>query len=54
MYQKALERENSVPRPKGFCEADKVNFSAVLLQNSNFCDLHVIDNLIVYENIGFH
>ena len=32
-YLKALERGNSVPRPKGFCEADKVNFFSVLLQN---------------------
>ena len=32
-YLKALERGNSVPRPNRFCEAKKVKFSAVLLQN---------------------
>ena len=45
-YLKALERGNSVPRPKGFCEADKLNFSAVLLQNQNCRDLRAVDTLI--------
>ena len=53
-YLKALELGNNVPRQKGFCEADKVNFSAVLLQNPNCRNLRVIDTLIIYENIGFH
>ena len=45
-YQKALERGNSVPRAKGFCEADKVKLSAVLLQNKKCCNLRVIDIMI--------
>ena len=32
-YQKALERGNSVPRPKGLLEANKVKLSSVLSQN---------------------
>ena len=43
---KALKRRNSVPRPKGFCEAGKVIFFAVLLQNLKYHDLCVIDTLI--------
>ena len=42
-YLKALERGNSVPRPKGFCE---VNFFAVLLQNLKCGNLRVIHTLI--------
>ena len=34
-YLKALERGNSVPRPKGFCEADKVKLFAVFWQIQN-------------------
>ena len=45
-YLKALERGNSVPRPKGYCEAKKVYFSAVLLHNPLFWDLRVVDSLI--------
>ena len=53
-YQEALERGNSVPRPKGLCEADKVKLSAVLLQNPKYCNLHVVDILITYESKGFY
>ena len=53
-YQEALERGNSVPRPKGFCEANKVKLSAVLLQNPKYCNLHVVDILITYESKGFY
>ena len=53
-YQKALERENSVLRPKGFCEADKVKLSAVLTQNPKCRNLHLIDILIFFLNIGFY
>ena len=53
-YQKALERGNSVPRLKGFCEGNKVKLSAVLLQNPKCRDLQIIDVLIFYENIGFY
>ena len=52
-YLKALERGNSVPRPKGFCEADKVNCFAVLSQNLKCHDLLIIDNFIFNENILF-
>ena len=45
-YLKALERGNSVPRPKGFCEPIKVNFSAVLSQNLNCCNLCAINTLM--------
>ena len=42
--QKALERGNSVPGPKVFCEGDQVKLLAVLLHNTKFtCDLHVIN-----------
>ena len=52
-YLKALERGNSVPRPKEFCEADKVKFFAVLSPNLKCCDSRVIGTLIFYENILF-
>ena len=42
-YQKALERGNSAQRPKGFCEANKVNFFAVLVQYHKCRTLCVID-----------
>ena len=45
-YQKALERSKSVPRPKGFCEGNKVKLSAVLSQNPKCRDLLLIDILI--------
>ena len=48
-YQKALERGNSVPRPKGFCEADKVKLSAVMSQNPKCRDLRLIDILIFFQ-----
>ena len=53
-YQKALEHGNSVPRPKGFCEAYKVKLSAVMSQNPKCWDLRLIDILIFYKNIGFN
>ena len=53
-YLKALERGNSVPRLKGFCEADKVNCFAVLLQNIKCCNLRIIHTSIFYENILFN
>ena len=53
-YQKAMERGNSIPRPKGFCEADKVKFSAVLSQNIKCRDLCIINILMFYENIVFY
>ena len=53
-YQKALGRGNSVPRPKGFGEANKVKISAVLSQNPKCCDLRRIDIFIFYENIDFY
>ena len=49
-YLKALERGNIVPRLKGFCEADKVIFFAVWLQNTYWCDLRDMDILIYYDN----
>ena len=52
-YQKALERGNSVPRPKEFCEADKVKCFAVLLHNTKCCDLRMIDHKIFYEKYLF-
>ena len=52
-YLKALERGNSVPRPKGFFEADKVKSFAVLSQNLKWSDSCVIDTLLFYENILF-
>ena len=53
-YQKALERNNSIPWPKGFCEADKVKISSVLSQNPKCRNLCGIDILIFYENFGFY
>ena len=53
-YQKALERGNSVARPKGFCEANKVELSAVLPQHPKCCDLRLIDILIFDKNISFY
>ena len=52
-YLKALERGNNVPRPKGFCLADKVKFFAVLLQNTNCPNLHIIDASISYKRPNF-
>ena len=46
-YQKALELGNSVPRPKGFCEVDKVKLFAVLLQTQ---ECRVI-NLLIFLKI---
>ena len=42
-YLKALERGKSVPRPKEFCEAEKVNFYSVLSQNPNCWNLRIND-----------
>ena len=52
-YQKALERGNSVRRPKGFCEAYKLKLSPVLSQNPKCRDLRVIDILIFYLKYRF-
>ena len=54
-FQKALERGNSVPRPKGFCAAANVRFFSVLSHNKKCRNLHVIDTKILVENkIGFY
>ena len=45
-YQKALEHGNSVPRPRGFCAANKLKLSTVLSQNPKCCNLRLIDILI--------
>ena len=50
-YLKALECGNSVPRPKEFCEAKKVNVFAVLLQYIKCRDFLIIEHLLFYENI---
>ena len=49
-----LERGNSVPRPKRFCEADKVKLSPVLSQNQK--KLQVTRNwyINIFENISFY
>ena len=52
-YLKALEHRNSVPRPKGFCEANKVKSFAVLWQNLKCCYSHIIDTILFYESILF-
>ena len=52
-YLNALERGNSVPRPKEFYELNKVKYFAVLLQNLNCRDAWVIDTLLFYENMLF-
>ena len=48
-YQKALERGNSVPRPKGLCEADKVKLFAVLLHDPKCNYLRINDTLMKYR-----
>ena len=52
-YQKALELWNSFPRPKEFCEVDKVKLFAVLLQNTKCCYLRMIDTKIIYEKLDY-
>ena len=49
-YLKALEHGNSVTRPKGFCEADKVNFLPVCFVAKSKIS-QFTPNLIFYENI---
>ena len=51
---KALERGNSVLRPKGFCEANKVKLFAFLSHDPKCCYLPLIDTLIPYESIGLY
>ena len=50
-YLKALERGNSVLRPKGFCEADKVKSLVFLSQNLECHNSCVIGNLLFYEKL---
>ena len=52
-YLKALERRKSVPRPKGFCEADNVNVFDAVSPNPKSCDLRVTDTSMFYENMIF-
>ena len=53
-YQKALEHRNSIPRLKGFCEADKVKLSAGLFHNPKCRNFLIIDIFIFYEKIDLY
>ena len=47
-YLKALERGNSVMRPKRFCEANKEKITTVLLQNPKCRNLHIMHTLSIF------